>query len=275
LFASRSRRQFGIEVVPLRLVYEGKVHKDGLDANPEQIYHILPEARNLPTTSAPSPGDCCEILEAVAQKHSSILVITISARFSTTFDSATVAVKMAEEQLRNVAIEVLDCGTAAGAQGLIVLAAARAAGAGRSLAEVTEVARKVMSEANLVAFLDTLYYLAKGGRVPKAVAWANSLIKLEPIFQIAPLSGELSIVKIARTRQGAIKQLLGIVRAKAKRKPIHTIVMHNQSLDEAQDLKQRLVSQLHCDEAYISDFTPAMGIHTAPGVLGIAFYAED
>lgn len=267
--------QYGIEVVPLRFAYEGKVYRDGIDITPEEIYRILPEAKKLPTTSSPSPGDYLETLQEAAQKYSAILIITLSAKFSTTFDSAKVAGEMAREGLKNAAIEVLDCGTAAGAQGLVVLAAARAAGAGGNLARVTQVAKHVSAKVNLVAFLDTLYYLAKGGRVPKAIAWANSLIKVKPIFHIAPLSGEASTLKMARTRHGAVKQLLEIVKGKAEGKPVHAIVMHSHSLDEAEKLKHCLESQLHCDEIYVSDFTPAMGIHTGPGVLGIAFYTED
>jgi DegV family protein with EDD domain len=122
--------QYGIEVMPLRFAYEGKVYRDGIDIAPEEIYRILPEAKKLPTTSSPSPGDYLETLQEAAQKYSAILVITLSAKFSTTFDSAKVAGEMAREELKNAAIEVLDCGTAAGAQGLVVLAAARAAGAG-------------------------------------------------------------------------------------------------------------------------------------------------
>lgn len=268
-------RQYHIEVVPLGFIHEGKVYRDGIDITPDEIYRILPQAKSLPTSSSPSPGDFFGALEKVAAKYSNILVITLSLKFSTMFASAKIAASMAKEKLRNVPIEVLDCGTAAGAQGLVVLAAAKAARAEGSLTKVTEVAKNVMSRVNLIAFLDTLYYLAKGGRVPKVIAWANSLVKIKPIFQIAPLSGEASIVKMVRTRPEAIKQLLEIVKEKVEAKPIHVIVMHSHSLAEAENLKERLVSHFLCDEIYISDFAPVMGIHTGPGVLGIAFYPDD
>jgi len=267
--------QYNVEVVPLRFAWQGKTYRDGIDITPEIIYRILPTAKELPTTSAPSPGDYLEALQKLGQKYRSILVITLSARLSTMSDSARVAREMVGGRLQDVAVEVLDCGSAAGAQGLVVLAAARVAGAGGNLAEVTQVARRVSAKVNLAAFLDTLHYLAKGGRVPKAVAWANSLAKVKPIFHIAPLSGEVSTLKMARTRHGAVKQLLLMVKGKAGGKPVHAIVMHSRSLDEAERLRYSLATQLQCDELYVSDFTPAMGIHTGPGVLGIAYYADD
>jgi DegV family protein with EDD domain len=239
------------------------------------IYRILPAAQELPTTSGPSPSDYLEALQKMGQKYRAVLVITLSARLSTMFDSAKVAKEMAGERLQNTAVEVLDCGSAAGAQGLVVLAAAYAAAAGGDLAEVAQVARHVSAKVNLVAFLDTLYYLAKGGRVPKAIAWANSLVKVKPIFYIAPLSGEATTLKMARTRHGAVKQLLQMVKVQTEGRPVHAIVMHSHSLDEAERLKQCLADQLECNELYVSDLTPAMGIHTGPGVLGIAFYADD
>lgn len=265
----------GMEIVPLRFIHEGKVYVDGVDISPEEMYRILPGAEKLPITSAPAPGDYYDALERAAERHSSILVITISAKFSTMFDSARAAVEMMMEKGRRATIDVLDCGTAAGAQGLIVLAAARSAAAGEGLVEVTEAARSVMAKTSLVAFVDTLYYLVKGGRVPKAVGWANTVMKIRPIFQIKPLSGEANVMKIARTRADAVEQLLGVVKKAAKGKAIHAMVMHSSALVEAEDLRDRLLSELRCNESYISDFTPAMGIHSGPGVLGIAFYSDE
>ncbi|MCK4263030.1 MAG: DegV family protein, partial [Dehalococcoidia bacterium] len=127
----------------------------------------------------------------------------------------------------------------------------------------------------LVAYVDTLCYLVKGGRVPRAVVWANTLIRIKPVFRIAPLSGEARVIRIARTRQGAIRQLLELVKRGAGGKAIHATVMHSGNLAEAQVLEQRLLTQVRCKETYVSDFSPAMGIHSGPGVLGIAFYGDD
>jgi fatty acid-binding protein DegV len=82
-------------------------------------------------------------------------------------------------------------------------------------------------------------------------------------------------MKIARTRAEAVEQLLVIVKKAAKGRAIHAMVMHSSALVEAEDLRDRLLSELRCNESYISDFTPAMGIHSGPGVLGIAFYSDE
>ena len=267
--------QYSIEVVSARIFYDGRIYRDEVDISPDEFYNILSQAKELPTTSSPPPGDYLEALEKVARKANGILVITPSAKFSTMFNSAKAAAELAQEKLPKVNVDVLDCGTCAGAQGLVVLAAARAASAGENLVEAAEAAKNIMTKVNLVAFLDTLYYLAKGGQVPKVIAYANSLLRIKPIIQVLPLSGEGSIAKIVRTRAKAEKQLLDMVRKSVKERPIHVVVMHSHNLARGENLKQHLASEFRCSEIYLSDFTPVMGVHTGPGLLGVAFYAED
>ncbi len=116
------------------------------------------------------------------------------------FNSAQLAIEMAKEALPNIAIEVLNCSTAAAGQGLVVLAAAKAAALGKSFTEVVDTAKSVMQRVNLFASLDTLHYLVKGGRVPKVAALAGSLLKIKPILTIA--GGEAQPVTNARTNPG-------------------------------------------------------------------------
>ena len=190
------------------------------------------------------------------------------------FNSAQLAKEMAKEALPDVVIEVLDCGTAAAAQGLVVLAAARDAASGRSLTKVIETARNVMQRVNLFAMLDTLYYLAKGGRVPKAAALASSLLQIKPIFTVK--DGDVHPVTNVRTTAGAMNRILKIMEQKVgKGQPLHVAVMHADALDKAIALKNQIASQFDCAELFITEFTPVMGVHTGPGVIGIAFYSGD
>jgi len=155
-----------------------------------------------------------------------------------------------------------------------VLAAAKTAAEGKTLDQVIEAARDLMSCVYLVAFLDTLAYLAKGGRVPQAVAWATSLLHIKPVMQIRPAAGQPNLLKRVRSRTAAIEQLMMEAKAKADSRPLHAIVMHSNAAGDAEALRQRLTAEFKCAEAYVSDFTPVMGIHTGPGLLGLAFYAD-
>jgi len=190
------------------------------------------------------------------------------------FNSALVAKKMAKTTLPKVTIEVLDCATAAAGQGLVTLAAARAATSGQNLNEVMETAKKILDRVNLFATLDTLHYLVKSGRVPQAAALVNSLLKIKPIFTLN--HAEARTVALPRTIPSAIKRMLKLMERKVvKGQPLHVAVMHADVPDKAVALRNRIASQFECAELFITEFTPVMGVHTGPGLLGVAFYSED
>ncbi len=265
--------KYGIEVVPIELIFDDRAYRDGVDISPAEFYALLRQAKKLPTTSGSIPGPYLEAYHKASRRAASILCITEPAKFSGMFDSARVATEMAKTALPNVVIEVLECTTAAAGQGLVVLAAARAAASGGSLTEVVETARSIMPRVNLFAMLDTLYYLVKGGRVPKAAAVANSLLKIKPIFTIN--NGDAHTVALPRTTPSAIKQMLKIMRKKVvTNQPLHVAVMHADAMDGAIALKNQIASQFDCAELFITEFTPVMGVHTGPGLIGIAFYGE-
>jgi len=266
--------RYDIEVVPIQLIFEDRAYRDGIDISPTEFYTLLRQAKKLPTTSSSSPGPYLEAYRQASQRAESVLCITLSAKFSGIYNSAHLAKEMAKTELPNVVIEVLDSGTAAAAQGLVVLAAARAADSGQDLDEVMATAKKVMSRVNLFATLDTLQYLVRSGRVPQAAALVNSLLKIKPIFTLN--HAEARTVALPRTIPSAIKRMLKIMEQKAvKGQPLHVAVMHADALDKAIVLRNRISAQFDCAELFITEFTPVMGVHTGPGLLGIAFYSGD
>ena len=266
--------KYGIELVPLNITFGDKVYRDRIYISPSEFYALLREAKRLPTSSAPSPSTFLEAYRKASRQAANILCITLTAKFSGTFNSAQLAMEMAKKALPNVFIEVLDCDTAAAAQGLVTLAAARVAALGKSLTEVIETAKRVMQRVNLLAVLDTLYYLVKGGRVPKAATLISSLIKIKPVFTVT--EGDAHPVTIARTTHNGIKHMLLRMEKKIEKgQPFHVAVMHADAPDRAIALRDQIASQFNCAELFITEFTPVMGVHTGPGVIGVAFHSGD
>jgi len=264
--------EHGIELVPVVFIFGDKSYRNGIDMNTAEFYTRLRQAKKLPTTSGSLPTPYLEAYHRASQRADSIFCITIPAKFSGLYNSAQLAVEMAKEALPNVTIEVLDCGTAAAGQGLVVLAAAKAAALGKSLTEVIGITKSVMQRVNLLATLDTLRYLVKGGRVPKAAALASSLLQIKPIFTVS--DGEARPVTNARTMPGAMKRILKIMGQEIiKGQPLHVAVMHADALDKARKLENEISKRFNCTELFITEFTPVMGVHTGPGVIGVAFYS--
>jgi DegV family protein with EDD domain len=145
---------------------------------------------------------------------------------------------------------------------------------GRTLDEVMIIAKKTMSRVNLFATLDTLQYLAKSGRVPQAAALVNSLLSIKPIFTLN--HSDARTVALPRTMKSAMNRMLKLMeKAVVKGQPMHVAVMHADAPDKAITLKNRVSSQFECNEIFITEFTPVMGVHTGPGLIGIAFYSEE
>jgi len=266
--------KYGIELVPMNVILGDKTYRDGIDISPTEFYTLIRQTKELPTTAHSSPGTHFEAYRRASLRTANILCITHSSRFSGQFNSARVAMEIAKTAFPNVVIEVLDCGTAAAAQGLVVLAAARAATSGQSLTRVVETAKSVARQVSLLAMVDSLDYLVKGGHVRRAAALASSLLRIKPIFTLN--EGDARPVTNARTTLGAIKRIINIMGQKVvKGQPLHGAVMHADALDAAIVLRDRIAAQFDCVELFITEFTPVMGAHIGPGLVGIAFYSGD
>ncbi|MBN1375872.1 MAG: DegV family protein [Dehalococcoidia bacterium] len=267
-------KRYNIREVPVKIVFGNKVYQDRVDLSADEFYTILAKAGQLPTTSAPSPEHFLNAYREISSKAKIILCITLSSKLSGTFNSARIAADMAREVLEDVAIEVLDSQVAAAAEGFVVLAAARAASAGKKMNEVINAARQVMSSVHLYVAVDTLKYLIKGGRVPKVVGWAGSLLNIKPILTLK--NGEARPVARARTYLSAVRQMMEMSKNKiVSGLPLHVAVMHAAELEKAEELKKQIASSFDCAELMITDFTPVIGAHTGPGVIGLAFYCGE
>jgi len=267
-------QRYAIRVIPLNVILEGRVYRDGIDMTPSDVYEALKQGAELPTTTAPSPGEVVEVYRELSRRASGILCITVSSNFSMMFNAAQQAREIAREALPETEVMVLDSRTAAGAEGFMVLAAAQAAASGvDSLAEVAQRAQELGSRMNLIATFDTLHYLVKGGRVGKAASWASSILNIKPIIHIR--DGEVAPLERPRSRARALGRLVDIMQDRVGGKPVHVNLHHAAVPEEAEALKNEIQSKFNCVELYVTDFTPVMGVHTGPGTIALAFYGED
>jgi len=260
-----------IYTAPIEMVFHGTIYKDGLDLDTRQFYEMLQSSNELPTTSTPSPYSFLATFQRASQFSESILCLTLASSLSGALSAATSAAEMARSVMPNVPVRVIDSGTAAGAEAMVVLEAARAAMSGLDLEGLVH---KVRVRVHLIAFLDTLYYIAKGGRIPRIGAWFGSMLSIKPIIELLP-GGQVRILERPRTRIRAMERLVKILAGRFGSQPLHVNVMHACAAEDANELA-RLIMEcgVNCQELFISEFTPIMGAHTGPGLLGLAFLTE-
>jgi len=266
--------EYGIHIVPLTLVLEGKTYPDQADGDSRRFYEHLKSARNPPTTSSPSPGDYLEAFRRTAEGADAALCITVGSRFSVGYNSAVQAADRARGELPGLRVKVIDSGAAAMAQGFMALEAARAVAGGADLETTAARAQALKPRLVVVALLDTLDYLARSGRVPRVAAWASSLLQFKPIAEFGP--NGVRLVARARVRARARERLFSLLEERAAgARSLHLCVHHADAPEEAQALAERANSTLKPVELYISEFTRVMSAHTGPGLLGFAFYSDS
>ena len=267
-------KKYDIQVIPIYIVYKGKSLRDGIDISPNEVYKIMRRKKDLPTTSTMSAGDFLDAYRQASLKAESIVCITLTSLQSKVFEAAMVAKEQAKEAVPNTTIEVIDSRAVGGALGFIVLEAARAASQGAELHQVIDVARNMMGRVGFLAMVDTLYFLAKTGRIARAAHWAGLLLDVKPVLEHNPAVGETMPVARPRTRAKAVEVMLKLMAEKVGNRTVHVIVHHADELEDGEKLKAEIGKRFTCAELYLTEFTPAMGIHAGPGVLAISFYAD-
>ncbi|MQF64666.1 DegV family protein [SAR202 cluster bacterium AC-409-J13_OGT_754m] len=268
------QKLLGIIIVPHTVVIESKTYRDGVDINPTAFYRTLQLDNKTVTTTGPNPKDFLAAFNHAYAKSSQVLCITVSRKFSSsTYQSANIAARMAKKLHPSLKISVVDSQGAAGAHGFIALEAARYTMMETRLQQIVSHVESMIPKVQLVAFLDTLHYLVKSGRITKIKAWATTLFRVKPLMELS--QGVPHLISKPRSRSKAIHQLLSIVAERTGGKPVHVNVMHADSPYDAKFLMKHLQSNLNCKEAFITEFTPVMGAHTGPGLVGVAFYSND
>ncbi len=268
--------EYGIEVVPLVTVFGDKIYRDGIDLKtPSELFDLIKKSDKFPTTSAPSPTDYLESYRRLSQRADSIFYVSMSSKLSVSFNSATMAKEMAENELPDVKIEVFDSMTTVGAAGFVALAAARAGASGKGMAQVVKLAKEVRSKVTMIFIMDTLSYLAKSGRIGKAAALMGNVLSIKPIVEIPTSSGRVEPLTRVRTKPKAVKQLLEIVEQRVgTEKPVHIMVEHTAVPEEAERLKETVAQRFNCAELLLCEFNPTGAVTIGPGNLGLSFYRD-
>ena len=268
------RERYAIETVPLHYHFGKSCYADNVSLSADEFYALLKASRHLPTTASPGPGI---FLEAFRQAHcrgaQEMLCIVTGSTLTTTYGAACQGAELAQQELPDARIRVLDSRSAAGSLGFVVLAAARAADCGGTLEDAMAAAQDLVPRVHMIGMLDTLEYLARGGRVPRLTAWLSSLVQIKPLFGF--YDGRVSHLGAVRTRRRALARLLALMRRRlSPDKPLHVAVFHTGSLHEAEQLAHQVQQESQPVELYITEFSQVMSIHSGPGLVGLAFYNE-
>ncbi len=264
--------RYGVAIVPLHLIFGGRTFVDSMTADIGEFYDLLARSSDRPTTAAPSPGMFLDAIARAGRGADGVLVITVSRQFSAMYDSASQAIEIAKAESPHLDLRIIDSRNAAMAQGFVVLEAARAAHAGATVDEVVTRVGEMAGRVALLAMLDTLSYLARGGRVPRVAAWAAGMLQVKPIVRFT--TSDIRLIARTRTRRRAIERLSSLLAGAAEGRRLHLAVHHAHAPEDAAELLRVAQDRLDLAEAYVTEFTQVMGVHTGPGLTGFAYWIE-
>jgi DegV family protein with EDD domain len=254
----------GVTVVPMWLTIGGRSVHDG-ELSLEEVIADLDQGL---TTSGPTPGEIAQAIES-ADTGQGTVVLSIAQAMSGTFGAAKLASEYVESEVR-----VVDTRTAAGAQGLVVLAAARCAAAGGSLDDVVAAADRTADRVRLLATLPSLDQLAKGGRVPGAAAWAGRWLGVNPLFGFK--GGHVRPLRPALSRAAAVERIVtSWADTIVPGAPLNVAVMHALDPEQAESILASVRQRVEPASYFVGSFSPVMVAHTGPGLVGLAWWWDD
>jgi fatty acid kinase fatty acid binding subunit len=267
-------KELGIYVSPLVFTVEGETFTDNSDFDPQMLYRRMRVEKDLKiSTASPSIDQFQKIFrQAIKEGAESVLYVGISSRISSTIGIAETAMALIREEFPDLDAECFDTRLAAIAEGFLVIKAARMAARGATLGEILACLRQERRNVGLVASLETLDYLARGGRINKASYFMGSMINILPILTLGD-DGKVAPVGLVRSHQKAFQKMVDYIAERVEKdRTLAVGVMHADTLERANQLKQLVETRLHPENMILTSFTPVMAIHTGPGLIGLAYY---
>jgi len=256
----------GIIQAPLYIQFpEGEVNSADITA--DEFYNRLEAMRPaIPSTAQPSSGVFHEIYDKVAKASKEILSIHVSSGLSGTINSARVGA----EQIKDAVVDVVDSMTLSGGERFQVLAAARADKAGWSLKAILDRLEKIRDNTEVIYTLETLEYLARGGRIGRVQALMGSMLKIKPIIRVDHKDGKYTTVAKGRTVSQNLSTIVDYIADMYGSIPLWATVLHGRFAENAELLAKSMNERLNIKTLEILRISPVLGVHTGPGIVGTA-----
>jgi DegV family protein with EDD domain len=270
-FPDAQRQHANWRVVPLYVNFGTESYKDGVELTAHDFYERLRTSPAVPTTSQPTPGDFLAVYEELEQSYERILSLHIASKLSGTFQSAgTAAAQLGGDRVRTI-----DSESASVAIAMLALAIQRRLERGTSDEEVDALVARYLAEHGLLFTVDTLEFLARGGRIGRAKAFAGQLMNVKPILSIR--DGEVLPVKRVRGNRKAFQEFVDALRSQTRDSPELRVGIAHADAPERMAELEKMVRDLR-PSAQIEVKTSlgaVIGAHAGPGTVGFFWFTDD
>jgi DegV family protein with EDD domain len=260
--------ELGITVVPAYVRFGDNVYRDRVDISEDELYRRLMHDPVHPSTEPPTPQDFANVYRKLSQEADGIVSIHISSKLSATCNSALRGRDLVENEC---SIEIIDSQLVTMGLGLLAITANSIAQLGENLQQVVEETRRAVPDIRVLGFLDTLKYLALGGRIGKVKALLGSILAVKPVLTMK--EGELIPAGQVRSRKDGIDALFDFVKGS---KDIQDLaIVYSTTPDEAQALAHLISPLFDSGRIRLIRLGPALGVHGGPGILFVTLKARE
>lgn len=258
---SQVQARLGLAVVPLIVNWDGQTYRDKIDLGPSEFYRRLRTSKSLPKTGAPSLAAFESVFREQLKEHDAVICVNLAAHLSGTFEVARSAAESVDPQR----IWVVDSGSVSVCIGWLAEMAVTLSGRGVAPGDIVDQLNEAKGRLRILALLETLTFLQRGGRIGRAAALAGTLLSVKPILSVR--DGEVGPVERVRTMNGAVRRLVELVVAEGAIERLG--VIHADSPSNAGAVEGQL--RAHFPEVTIDrgELGPVVGTHGGPGVIGV------
>lgn len=264
-------KEWGVTVLPLKTIWEGKEYLDGVTMEPHKFYERLIETDELPTTSQVTPYEFQEAFKQVIEEKNTAVCLTVSSKLSGTYQSALIANEEVDYQ-----IELVDTLNVTLGEHILVKRAVELRDQGKSAKEIAQTLNEEKNKVRVIALLDTLEYLKKGGRVSGTAAFAGSVLNIKPVVGV--VDGQVEVLGKARGSKNGNNKLMEQISLSGGVDFEKPFVLGYSGLSD--DLLQKYIvdsSHIYKEKAKELPIVPigsSIGTHAGPGAIGVAFFCK-
>ncbi len=261
-----------IALVPLQVVFGDETFRDRVELKPEDFYRRLREARDLPTTSQPSPADFVRVFRDARAEADEVVAVLLSGGLSGTFASAQAAVRAGGVS----GVHLVDSRSASLGLGMLALRGAELAESGWSGTAISRELERVRARSGMLLTVDRYDNLLRSGRVSRGKAWLAGMLDVKPILSL-DASGRVIPVDRVRGRDQVVSRVLAVLdrRLIPRPKVIRFGVAHAQAPDMAERVRNALVAAYQPRDCFVTLATGVLATHVGPGAWAVFYQVED
>lgn len=261
-----------IAMVPLQVVFGDQVFRDRVGLRPEEFYVRLRTARQLPTTSQPTPGEFVKAFRSGLDEADEVVAVLVSGALSGTFQAASAAARAASL----TGVHFVDSGSASLGVGLLALRGAELAESGWKAADIARELVRVRKQSGVFLTVDQYDNLLRSGRVSRGRAWLAGMLDVKPILTLGE-DGRIAPVDRVRGREALIRRVLSLVDQALTPRPkvVRFGVAHAEAPEVAERVRAALVAAYRPRDCIVSLATGVLGTHVGEGAWAVFYQIED